>query len=537
MAKANLLNASEPGDRPSSAIRRGTVRVLSVQFVMLMAVAAVAGFWPNGPDRWVAAVFLVVSAIVVPIVMERLTTPLFREMRRLDEERVVLAELYGQAREDLLVDALTDLGNHRAFQEELRRQLELATRQGTTLALILVDVDDLKKVNDEKGHAAGDQLLAAVGKITMNAIRRGDRAFRVGGDEFALLLPTADVQTGLVVARRMLASALSNNYADGADSFSLSIGISAFPTPSLQGDLLYRHADAALYWCKRHGRTNAVVYDPGRHGVAPDDRSVEDLSAAIGQVLSDRALRPVYQPIFSLTTGDPMGYEGLIRPSDGAPFGDATSLFAAAVRADRTVELDMACLEIVANGCQGLEPDLYLSINLSPRTLESDQFHTMDVTKIFHRRGIRPEQLVVEITEREDIQDIDQLRRNAAACRAAGMRLAADDVGAGNAGLRLLSEIHFDIVKIDLSLVQGGIIHDPSHGVLRALQELAARWDAKIVAEGVETGEQLAVIRELGMAAGQGYLLGRPARERRAERLDLDALMPDAWTRVGFPAA
>ena len=107
------------------------------------------------------------------------------------------------------------------------------------------------------------------------------------------------------------------------------------------------------------------------------------------------------------------------------------------------------------------------------------------------------------------------------------MRLAADDVGAGNAGLRLLSEIHFDIVKVDLSLVQGGILHDPSHGVLRALQELAARWTAQIVAEGVETGEQLAVIRELGITAGQGYLLGRPSRERHAERLDLDSLMPE----------
>ena len=149
------------------------------------------------------------------------------------------------------------------------------------------------------------------------------------------------------------------------------------------------------------------------------------------------------------------------------------------------------------------------------------------MTAIFGRRGIRPEQLVIELTEREEVQDLQQLRRNAAACRRAGMRLAADDVGAGNAGLRLLSEIHFDIVKIDLSLVQGGILHDPSHGVLRALQELAARWNATIVAEGVETGEQLAVIRELGITAGQGYLLGRPARERRVERLDLDALMPE----------
>ena len=104
------------------------------------------------------------------------------------------------------------------------------------------------------------------------------------------------------------------------------------------------------------------------------------------------------------------------------------------------------------------------------------------------------------------------------------MRLAADDVGAGNAGLRLLSEIHFDIVKIDLSLVQGGTMHDPSHGVLRALQELATRWQASIVAEGIETAAQLAVVRSLGISAGQGYLLARPATEMNPNAVDLAAL-------------
>ena len=278
-----------------------------------------------------------------------------------------------------------------------------------------------------------------------------------------------------------------------------------------------------------------MAYDPGRHGVHADDRSIEDLSAALGTILAEKSLRPVYQPIFSLTTGEPIGYEGLIRPTDTAPMADASSLFAAAERADRTVELDMACLEVVASGVNGLEPGMYLSVNLSPRTLESDLFHPMELTAIFHRRGIAPEQLVIELTEREEVQDLQQLRRNAAACRRAGMRLAADDVGAGNAGLRLLSEIHFDIVKIDLSLVQGRIMHDPSHGVLRALQELAARWSATIVAEGVETGEQLAVVRELGITAGQGYLLGRPARERRAAALDLDSLMPEEMPEEPVP--
>ena len=152
--------------------------------------------------------------------------------------------------------------------------------------------------------------------------------------------------------------------------------------------------------------------------------------------------------------------------------------------------------------------DVYLSVNLSPRTLESNQFRVGDLKAIFQRNDIPLDRIVLELTEREQVEDLEQLRMNVEACRRAGMRLAADDVGAGNAGLRLLSEIHFDIVKIDLSLVQGGVVQDPSHAVLRALQELAAQWKASIVAEGVETAPQLSMIRSLGVTAGQGYLLG-----------------------------
>ena len=522
------------GVAASATIRRRTIQVMAVEFVLLMGIAAIEGFWPGaGGGHGLAILFLALCALTVPYLMARLTRPILRDLRRLDEERARLVDLYGQAREDSLLDGLTGLGNHRAFQEELSRQLEQASRHGTALALLLVDVDDLKKVNDEQGHALGDQLLAAMGRIALGAVRRGDRAFRVGGDEFAVILPNADIETGLVVARRMLASALTGMDAGPTPvaPFSLSIGISAYPAPSTVGDLLYRHADAALYWCKQHGRTNAATYDPGRHGALPDERSVEDLSAALGSILSQRALRPVYQPIFSMTTGDVTGYEGLIRPTDTRAMADANALFAAAERVDRTVELDMACLEVIAEGLSGLPEGVYLSVNISPRTLESDQFHPTEVTALFARHGVGAKQIVIELTERQEVQDLPQLRRNAAACAKAGMRLAADDVGAGNAGLRLLSEIHFDIVKIDLSLVQGGILHDPSHGILRALQELAARWSAAIVAEGVETSEQLAVIRELGITSGQGYLLGRPDTGRNAETLDLDSLMPQGWRR------
>jgi diguanylate cyclase (GGDEF)-like protein len=533
-------NDVNPGSNaPSGTIRRRLTLAMTVEFVLVMSVAAVEGFWPGaGPGAGAATTFLFLSMLVVPAVMAVMSRPLLRDVRMLDEENARLRELYGRARSDSLLDGLTALGNHRAFQEELARQLEHAGRTGSSIALLLIDVDDLKRVNDERGHASGDELLVSVGRTVTSSLRRNDRAFRVGGDEFAVILPGADIDMGLTAARRILAGALNGgDPTRPTEPYSLSIGVSASPSPSTKGALLYRHADAALYWCKRHGRTSTAAYDPGRHGVTPDERSMEDLSAAIETIVAKRLLTPVYQPIFSLQSGKPVGYEGLIRPTEGSPLPDANSLFAAAERADRTVEIDFACLEVVAEGAGELEEGVYLSVNLSPRTLESELFHPSDLTAMFERRGISPAQLVVELTEREEVQDLDGLRRNAAACRRAGIRLAADDVGAGNAGLRLLSEVQFDIVKIDLSLVQGGVLHDPSFAVLRALQELAARWRATVVAEGVETSDQLAAIRSIGIMAGQGYLLGRPQRQRGVQDLDIEALLPKDWQHRATPAA
>ena len=518
-----------PPDRVQR-IRRRLFWAMLGPFCVLTGVVAFAAFRSAEPGRTLPGVVALVSvAVALPTMLAWLTRAIVRDVQALDDERAELSDLYGRARHDALVDGLTGLGNHRAFQDELARQLEIAKRRTAHLALLIIDVDNLKTVNDTQGHASGDRLLAEVGRLATATLRRYDRAFRVGGDEFAILLPEADVETGLIVGRRILAAALgAGGSAPGAEPISLSIGVSAYPSPSAEGHYLYRNADAALYWCKRHGRTAVVAFDPGRHGAASDDRSVTELSAAVGQVLAADALRPVYQPIFSMVSGEPIGYEGLIRPGDGAPFSDASSLFAAAESADRTVELDFACLETVASGVRMLGGEAYISVNLSPRTLESSLFHVSELKSIFQRHGIGPERVVLELTERERVEDLEQLRRNVAACRRAGMRLAADDVGAGNAGLRLLSEIHFDIVKIDLSLIQGGTMHDPSHGVLRALQELATQWSASVVAEGVETAEQLRVIRRLGISAGQGYLLSRPSDVIRGERIELDELEASA---------
>jgi diguanylate cyclase (GGDEF)-like protein len=509
-----------------SRIRRRLVIGLLVPFSALMGVATIEGFWGADQTRQlVAVVILIIGSLTLPAFLAIISRSILRDAAALELERAEIHELYGQARRAALLDGLTGLGNHRAFQDELAKQLEEARRQGTPLALLLFDVDGLKTVNDSHGHAAGDRLLVAVGQVAAAIMRRGDRAFRVGGDEFAVLLPSSDIDVGLAVGRRILAAALGGGDPGAPiDPFSLSIGVSAYPNPSAETYELYRHADVALYWCKRHGRTAVVAFDADHHEDGAAERPIAQLSADVATVLATRAVRPVYQPIFSMESGRPTGFEGLVRPNEGAPFGDASSLFAAAEAANQTVELDLLCLEVVAAGAAQLPEDAYLSVNLSPRTLESSMFRSSDLKGIFRRHGISLDRIVLELTERETVEDLDQLRRNVEKCRAAGMRIAADDVGAGNAGLRLLSEIHFDVVKIDLSLVQGGIDHDPSHAVLRALQGLATQWQASIVAEGIETSEQLAVVRDLGISAGQGYLLGRPGRQPVADPVDLDTL-------------
>jgi diguanylate cyclase (GGDEF)-like protein len=447
---------------------------------------------------------------------------------QLDRERSGLREAYDRARLDALRDGLTGLGNHRAFQEELDEQLVDARAEGRRFALLYVDVDDLKKANDARGHAAGDELLRATARILSANMRRGDRAYRIGGDEFAVLLVDSSAAEGLAVGRRILAAALEAPDATAASlaavPFSLTIGVSAYPEPAADRQQLLHQADAALYWGKRHGRTEVQAFDPQRQGIADDARPLPELAAAVAHVASDRLLTPVYQPIFDLSTGSVAGYEGLVRLTPDAGFANPGALFMAAEATGRTVELDIASLETVITGARRLDERCYLSVNLSPRTLETEAFNPFELLAMARRHGIDPTRLVVELTEREAVEDLDHLRQALGSLRRHGVRIAADDVGAGNAGLRLLTEVTFDVLKIDLSLVRAGAARSPADGVLRALRDMAQRRAQAIVAEGVETPEQLEVVTGLGFSAAQGYLLGRPAPAMDAGPLNLVAL-------------
>jgi len=515
----------------STNLRLVRIRLFLALITMFAIPVAIAAPLIYGLTRGFGTSLVVPAAalLVLATILGALTVWLARRVlepaERLEEARRILEDAYDRARAESLRDGLTGLGNHRAFQDEIERQWAAAIRHGQPLALALIDLDDFRRINDTRGHAVGDRLLRQAATTMATHLRRSDRAFRVGGDEFAIIMPGTDADRGHAIARRLLSACLEGDD-DGGERMaaSFSAGVSAIPGLARDRDSLYGQADAALFWAKRHGRTCVTIYDPARHDAPVSSRSPAELSALVSRVAATGALRAVFQPIYDLTTGAPRGYEGLIRPLADSGFTDPGSMFEAAEATGRTAELDIACLNTVMETAARLRLPGSLTVNLSPRTLEMDDFSVHALLRIIVRYGLDPRRIVLELTEREAVEDIARLRRTVDACRLAGMRLAADDVGAGNAGLRLLSQMRFDIVKIDLSLVQGGAVYDASLEVVRTLRDLADRWGALVVAEGIETPAQLDLVRSLGIGAGQGYLLGRPTDRPPTESLDLDGL-------------
>jgi diguanylate cyclase (GGDEF)-like protein len=449
---------------------------------------------------------------------------ILRPAARLEASRSHLRELYESAREAALRDLLTGLGNHRAFQEAVARMVEGARRYGTTFSLVLIDIDEFKRVNDTRGHAVGDQLLAEVGSLISSTIRNTDSAFRIGGDEFALLLPHTDVGGAVVLARRLLALGLEDRVrGEYRSPISFSAGVTSCPDFGGTRLELTAQADAALYRGKRTGRTVVTIYEPEKDHGHVDEGMRAELSSAISAVIEARSLNPVYQPIVNLATGRVTGYEGLVRVPRESTFAHAGALFDAAEVAGRVQDLDRAALDVVLRGAEGLEEGVTLSVNVSPRTLESAEFSAGAFLAILRRHGMPPGRIILELTEREAIRDPARLNAALLGVQAAGVRVAADDVGAGNAGLRLLSQFRFDVVKIDLSLVQSAG-DDKTHSVLSSIVEMADRLGATTIAEGVETSEQLRTARRLGITGGQGYLLGRPGPDRDLPWVDIAAL-------------
>jgi diguanylate cyclase (GGDEF)-like protein len=288
------------------------VVLLSGAAVLLALAVALKAF--GGPHvRGELVESLSVPLLLLIVVTLWLARRVLHSAEELEASRSHLHRLYETARVGALTDGLTGLGNHRAFQEEFDRQIELSKRYGTPLALLLIDLDNFKQVNDSAGHAAGDEVLARMGRLITALIRRPDRAFRIGGDEFAVLMPNTDQNGAYAVGRRLLAAALEAGAAGGRP-VSFSGGISAHPNLADSRGELYAQADAALYSAKHKGRTTVEIHDPSRAPRLGETTGAE-LATAVLRVARERPLRAVYQPIVDLRSGWVVGFEGLIRPA------------------------------------------------------------------------------------------------------------------------------------------------------------------------------------------------------------------------------
>jgi diguanylate cyclase (GGDEF)-like protein len=412
-----------------------------------------------------------------------------------------------------VTDSLTGLANRPSLQEHLDEAL-----QAGECAVLLLDLDRFKAVNDTLGHLVGDRLLVELGTRLTGFGVDGRTVGRLGGDEFLMVLPGADLGAAERVAERVMAAIAEPVHLGGqtaAMSTRASVGIAATRGRlGLDANELYREADIALYAAKEAGRGRTAAYDVGLEARTGERASVE---AALRTALEHGAVQPMYQPIIELGSGPAedrlVGCEALARLSrdPGAPQPDA--FVAVAEDTGLIAALDEAVF--ARSVTEILVPDrarsgtLSLAVNLSPRSLQVPGLADRLVPAL-DRWGLDGSALRIEITESSLAEPTPVLLGTLTALRELGAEVGLDDFGTGYSALSYLQRFDLDFLKVDRSFV-ARVGHDAkARAVVRALVDLAHAHDLFVVAEGVETTEQLEIIRELGCDRAQGFLLGRP---------------------------
>mgnify|MGYP001253631910 CR=1 FL=1 len=419
-------------------------------------------------------------------------------------------------------DALTGLPNRNLFRDRLGQAIARAHREGWVTAVAFVDLDRFKEINDTLGHAAGDEVLKAVGERLRASLREGDTVARLGGDEFTVILEdVGTLERAAAVARKILAAFEPPIAVDGKDLFiSGSIGLAAYPDHGSDAEVLLQHADTAMYHAKGEGRNALKVYAPTMGAEASERRSVEDglrLALARGEFVLH------YQPIVDLAGGAVTGVEALLRwqhPEWGlvAPgrFIQVAEQSGLIVPIGAWV-LRRACRQAAAWRDAGVPP-VTVSVNLSARQFRKAGLAD-EIAAALHEAGLEPARLKLEITESLLMDNPQASGALLARLKEMGVTLALDDFGTGYSSLSYLRHFPLDVLKIDQSFVRD-LSTDPEDAVIvRAMIGLAHSLQLTLTAEGVETAEQLAFLRAHGCQTAQGYLFSRPLPAAEAEAL------------------
>jgi diguanylate cyclase (GGDEF)-like protein len=496
----------EPVVRPSgsASIRLAISMALAAALaaVALGVVAMISGGAAGGGAVWASLVIAGTAILAAALLV--VTVHLCRARAELVRRH---AELEDMAR----IDALTGVANRRAFEREMERNV----RPGADLALLLLDLDNLKSINASVGHSVGDEVLRGTAVRIQGCLRTTDTVSRLSGDEFAVLLPRAGDRNGVEVIARRIVEAVQRPYPAELLSctVSASAGVVIMDGEAGPGELL-RNADVALMCAKRQGKSRYVVYRADTHSSEVERIAFErDLRTALEQ---DQFVLH-YQPIVDSKNRRILGVEALVRwqhperglvpPQDFIPLAEATGLI---VPLGAWV-LREACIQTqkLRTNHPSLFKDFLLSVNVSARQLFGTQLQN-DVVTALNESGLDPRHLVLEIVESQVMTDVHGALRQFAALKEIGVRIAIDDFGTGYSSLGHLQDLPVDFLKLDKSFTDNITESVKSQELMRTVAQLSRALSIATVAEGVETVEQADVLHNLDVNLCQGFFFAQP---------------------------
>ncbi len=413
-----------------------------------------------------------------------------------------------------LHDPLTGLVNRVALMDRLAQALLAMERRRGRLAVLFIDLDNFKEINDSFGHDAGDLVLAEVGRRLTGIARRSDTVARLGGDEFVVLCPELDESTGPEDIGSRIVCAIAVPYIDDGRNLSVtcSVGVAVTNDPATEPDRMIRDADVTMFEAKRAGRSRSHLYRPGHR--AGDSRVA--LRTELSRAIVNDELFLAYQPLFSLGTKAMVGAEALVRwrhpergvlpPGSFIPFAEESGL----IDSIGSFVLDEACRQLAQWSRQADWPDYFtLAVNVSGREISSPVLCER-VAATLRRHGVGPAQLCLEITETALIQHVSDVQETLSLLSATGVHVALDDFGTGYSTLGYLQQLSADTLKIDRSFVEHISRSDRDRQIVAAVIAMAHALDMTVIGEGIENRRQLSILRLLGCDLGQGYFLAYP---------------------------
>jgi diguanylate cyclase (GGDEF)-like protein/PAS domain S-box-containing protein len=426
-----------------------------------------------------------------------------------------------QLRERAFHDPLTKLANRGLFVDRLDHALARRRRTDQQVAVLFVDLDDFKIVNDSLGHQAGDELLVMVATRLLASLRLGDTAARFGGDEFAVLLEQTDEARAIDVADRVIADLFAPFVIGEREVFvRASIGLALAETEPVDVNTLLRNADMAMYHAKAAGKSRHETFRPSMHANAMKRL---ELHGDLRHAIERDEFVVYYQPIVDLGTGRPASFEALVRwehptrglvpPGDFVPLAEETGLI---------VPLGRWVLRTAAHQArvwlERFEHPFSMAVNVSARQLLEADF-VSDVIAVLAETALPPELLTLEVTESIFLTDLEQTTHRLNQLKSIGVRLAIDDFGTGYSSLSYLERFPIDVIKIDRSFVASLLDPTKPATLVHTILELCRRLGVPAVAEGIEKTSQFVELRDQGCLLGQGFLFSRPLDAEAMERV------------------